>query len=135
MDDANRAEIELITICGDRRKPWYNMCRGTSRQGFIAQMKTWLGGEFPQNYTAFFYHKKLTKMIRLDNNERCYLAPIFDLISFESQAVGVQPLSTNDRPYVKLYISTEDSSISSGLSSKAFAGNVSFKNFHKLAKY
>jgi hypothetical protein len=135
MDDEGHTQVELIINCGIRRKPFYDMCRMTTRQEFIEQMRNWLGDEFPQNYTAFFYDKNLTKMTQLDDNEICYLAPIFDSISVASQGIGAQPLSSNDYPHIELYISIKDSSIPSGLSSEAFAGSVSFNCFCKLTKY
>ncbi len=135
MDDEGHSPVELIINCGPRRKPCYNMCRTTTRQEFIEQMRNWLGDQFPQNYTVFFYDKKLTKMTQLDDNETCYLAPIFDSISLGSHVVGAQPLSSNDYPHIELYISIKDSSIPSDLSSETFASSVSFNCFCKLTKY
>jgi hypothetical protein len=135
MDDANRAEIRLVVTCGVRLKIWENMCRTTTRQEFIRHMDKWLGDEFPKDYTAFFYDKRLKKMIQLDDNEEYYLAPIFDSILFENQVVGVQPFVTNDGCFVDIFIAVKDAAISSNLSSEASLGNKSSKNFHKLKKY
>ncbi|CAF0936503.1 unnamed protein product [Rotaria sordida] len=86
-------------------------------------MKLWLGDEFPQNHTAFFYDKKLKMMIQLDENDIFYLAPIFNSISLESQSIGVQPSSFNDDPYFELYISAGNSNISPLLTPETFAEN------------
>ncbi|CAF4128743.1 unnamed protein product [Rotaria sordida] len=89
-------------------------------------MTLWLGDEFPQNHTAFFYDKKLKMMIQLDENDIFYLAPIFNSISLESQSIGVQPSSFNDDPYFELYISAGNSNISPLLTPETFAGNGAF---------
>lgn len=125
MADADWAENHLVVICGNRRKPWFNMSRTTTRQEFIRQMYEWLGDEFPRDYAAFYYDKRFKKMIQLDDNEEYYLASIFDSISFENQTIGVQPILVNDISGLELFISIKDSSISH-LSSEAFAGNESF---------
>ncbi|CAF1052938.1 unnamed protein product [Rotaria sordida] len=87
-------------------------------------MQLWLDDEFPQNYTVFFYDKKLKMMIQLDENDIFYLAPIFNSISLESQSIGVQPSSFNDDPYFELYISAGNSNISPLLTPETFAGNA-----------